>query len=55
MWRDKVEQDSSGDAHARDKDGWSMWDGGDRRCTVTAASPRACPVTDVSHLRSHYG
>jgi hypothetical protein len=44
--RDEVEQGSSGDTHARDKDGWSMLDGGDRWCTVTTMSPCA-----VSHVR----
>jgi hypothetical protein len=45
--RDEVEQGSSGDAHAWDKDGWSTWDGGDWRCTITTASPRV-----VSHTRA---
>jgi hypothetical protein len=34
-------------AHAWDKDGWSMWDGGDRWCVVTAAS-----LSAVSHVRT---
>jgi hypothetical protein len=34
----REERGSSGDAHAWDKDGWSTWDDGDRRCTFTTAS-----------------
>jgi hypothetical protein len=37
----------SSSAHARDKDGRSTWDGGDRRCTFTAASPSAVSRTCV--------
>jgi hypothetical protein len=32
-------------AHARDKDGWPMWDGSDRWCTITVTSSRT-----VSHV-----
>jgi hypothetical protein len=47
-------------AHARDKDGWPMWDGGDRWCTVTITSPHAVSrvrvlATGTSHLSCGYG
>jgi hypothetical protein len=34
----REERGSSGDAHAQDKDGWSTWNDGDRRCMFTTTS-----------------